>query len=121
MFYTLNRNSVTIKSRCPVRVFVDCSVCGYSLADPGFCPACGSENQASEIIVSDLEELDIEENASELIEIQKEESGSTSDQSTDFGNISTIKIPFGIDHAPSKNYISKIPYGLDYAPFIREN
>lgn len=116
MFYTLDRNSATIKSRCPVRVFVDCLVCGFSLDSPGFCPACGSENQPSEINSGRSEQAELDVSGKENIEIPKDESGPTPVESVVSSNDSIISIPFGITDAPSNIGSPTIPYGLDFAP-----
>ena len=121
MFYTLDRNSATIKSRCPVRVFVDCLVCGFSLDSPGFCPACGSENQPSEINSVRPEQAELDVSGKENIEIPKDELGPVSLESPDSGANSTIQLPFGIDDAPTNGDSLIIPYGLDFAPFFTEN
>ena len=121
MFYTLDRNSATIKSRCPVRVFVDCLVCGFSLDSPGFCPACGSENQPSEINSGRTEQAELDVSGKENIEIPKDELGPVSLESPDSGSNSTIQLPFGIDDAPTNGDSLIIPYGLDFAPFFTEN
>ena len=121
MFYTLDRNSATIKSRCPVRVFVDCLVCGFSLDSPGFCPACGSENQPSEIKSGRTEQAELDVSGKENIEIPKDELGPASLESPDSGSNSTIQLPFGIDDAPTNGDSLIIPYGLDFAPFFTEN
>ena len=121
MFYTLDRNSATIKSRCPVRVFVDCLVCGFSLDSPGFCPACGSENQPSEINSGRSEKAELDVSGKENIEIPKDELGPVSLESPDSGSNSTIKLPFGIDDAPTNGDSLIIPFGLDFAPFFTEN
>ena len=100
---------------------MDCTVCGFSLASPGFCPACGSENQSSEINVGRIDPVDLEDNERENPEILKEESDSIASESTDSSNLPPIILPFGFDDAPLKNTSSAIPYGLDFAPFLRKN
>ena len=121
MFYTLDRNSATIKSRCPACVFVDCLVCGFSLDSPGFCPACGSENKISEINAGSSEQVESDFHEMENLEITKEELETESFESTDSITNSIILLPFGIGDAPINSDSPIIPYGLDFAPFYREN
>ena len=121
MFYTLDRNSATIKSRCPVCVFVDCLVCGFSLDSPGFCPACGSENEPSEINSGRPEQAELDVIGKENIEIPKDELGPASLESSDSDANSTIQLLFGIDDAPTNSDSPIIPYGLDFAPSFAEN
>ena len=121
MFYTLDRNSTTIKSRCQVRVFVHCLVCGFSLDSPGFCPACGSENQTSEINSGRTEQSELGVSGKENTEITKDELGPASLESPDSGANPAIQLPFEIEDAPTNGDILIIPYGLDFAPFSTEN
>ncbi len=100
---------------------MNCSVCGFSLGSPGFCPACGHENYPSEINTESLDQVNSEGSEMENLENSKEESSQTSVESLVSGNDSTILLPFGMDDAPSNLGSQKIPYGLDYAPFIRES
>jgi hypothetical protein len=100
--------------------FVDCTVCGFSLGAPGFCPACGSDNQSSEINVGRIDQVDLESDKTENPEILKEESDSITAESTVSSNHSPIKLPFGFEDAPLKNNSLAIPYGLDFAPFYRK-
>ena len=99
---------------------MDCSVCGFSLGAPGFCPACGYEEQPPEIEPDIFVHADLEVSETENSEISKKESGPISDESIDSNEILTIMLPFGIGDAPSDGANLTIPYGLDYAPFFRE-
>ena len=100
---------------------MDCTVCGFSLGAPGFCPACGSDNQSSEINVGRIDPVDLEEDETENPEVLKEESDSIAAESADSRTLSPIKLPFGFEDAPLKNTSLAIPYGLDFAPFFRKN
>ena len=100
---------------------MDCTVCGFPLGAPGFCPACGSDNQSSEINVGRIDPVDLEEYETENPEVLKEESDSIASESTDSSTLSPIILPFGFEDAPLKNTNSEIPYGLDFAPFLRKN
>ena len=100
--------------------FVDCLVCGFSLDAPGFCPACGSDNQPSEINAARIDQVDLESDETENPEIIKEESESITAESTVSSYHSPIKLPFGFEDAPLKNNSLTIPYGLDFAPLYRK-
>ena len=102
-------------------IIVDCTVCGFSLGAPGFCPACGSDNQPSEINVGRIDPVDLEDDETENPEVLKEESDSIAAESTDSSTLRPIKLPFGFEDAPLKNTSLSIPYGLDFAPFFRKN
>ena len=102
-------------------IIVDCTVCGFSLGAPGFCPACGSDNQSSEINVGIFDPVDLEADEIENPEVLKEESDSITSELIDSSILSPIKLPFGFDDAPLKNNSFEIPYGLDFAPFFRKN
>ena len=100
---------------------MDCAVCGFSLGTPGFCPACGSENQSSEINVGIIDPVDLEADETENPEVIEEESDSIAAELIDSSILSPIKLPFGFEDAPLKNNSLAIPYGLDFAPFFRKN
>ena len=100
---------------------MDCAVCGFSLGTPGFCPACGSENQSSEINVVIIDPVDLEADETENPEVLNEESDSITAELIDSSILSSIKLPFGFEDAPLKNNSLAIPYGLDFAPFFRKN
>ncbi len=95
---------------------MDCTVCGFSLGAPGFCPACGSDNQSSEINVGRIDQVDLEADEPENPEVIKEESDSITAELIDSSILSPIKLPFGFEDAPLKNNSLAIPYGLDFAP-----
>jgi len=92
---------------------VECSVCGFSLDGPGHCPACGSENHPQDIDNAILDKVEI--NSREM-ENPEKDTGSTSSQSVDSGDISPIELPFGMEDAPLSHSTLAIPYGLDFAP-----
>ena len=101
--------------------FVDCLVCGFSLDAPGFCPACGSDNQPSEINAARIDQVDLESDETENPEILKEESDAIATESIDSSTLPPIILPFGFEGAPLKNASLAIPYGLDFAPFNGKN
>ena len=102
-------------------IIVDCTVCGFSLATPGFCPACGSENQSLEINVGRIDQVDLEADEPENPEVIEEESNSIAAELIDSSILSPIKLPFGFEDAPLKNNSLTIPFGLDFAPPFRKN
>ena len=86
---------------------MDCSVCGFSMADDKFCVICGAESE-NEIEISLEPGIMADSKIHSLKYNQSEKTSSTGNK----------KLPFGLKNAPEFTVVKELPFGLDDAPKI---